>query len=304
MTTMNTPPNQNIEKGVITALLAMFFFSMSDGTRKMIAVHGIPVDHTLFWQGIFALIALILVSPFMSGGLKAVFTRQKLGWHMARAVLIALNTTFSIIAVSNIPMMDAYTIFFLTPFVTTILGMLIFKERFGISRWAAIFCGFLGAFVAFRPGFAELHWAYGFACACVFTFAFSSIIARYIGTGNGVMGFGIWPLFLLLSGLTIYHGGGIPPLHDSYFLTLCAIGGTCYGLALVLISLAYTLAPTSVIAPYQYVQIIFALGFGYLVFHDYPDAFKIVGAGIIIGSGIFLFIRERIVKAKQQKQPA
>lgn len=293
-------PQQNIEKAILLAVFAMCAFSMSDGLRKMeAAAHGLM--EILFWQGVFALMVLMVVSPFL-GGVKTLLKRQNLGWHFLRGLLIALNTTFSIIAVSHVPMMDAYTIFFLTPFVTTLLSMFFFRERFGIYRWMAIFVGFLGAFIAFRPGFSELHWAYIFACACVFTFAFSSIIARKIGHGQGTLGFGVWPILILLIGILIVNGFHLPYHYDAVFLAYCAVIGACYGLALVTIAHSYTLAPASVIAPYQYIQIIFALGFGYFVFNDVPDAFKILGAGIIIASGVFLFMRERIVKKRAAAQ--
>jgi drug/metabolite transporter (DMT)-like permease len=291
-----TSTKHNLERAILAALFSFFFFSVSDGLRKLLALDYALVD-ILFWQGIFAIFVLLMLSPLM-GGWRGMFVRTKLSWHTIRAVLIAINTTLAIITVSHIPLMDAYTIFFLTPFVTTVMAMFFFGERFGIYRWMAIIGGFIGAFVAFRPGFADLHWAYWCACAGVFTFSIATLIARHIGRDNGILSFGIWPVVVLLIAIMAYQHGVIPPSHDATFLMICAVCGGCYGSALVLISYSYTLAPASVVAPYQYVQIVFALGFGYFMFGDVPDIFKIVGASIIIGSGVFLFIRERIVKQR------
>ncbi len=294
------PHYHNIERGIAFALLAFFAFSISDGLRKMMALDHSVID-ILFWQGIFAFIMLNAAAPLL-GGFRSIFAKEKLKWHLVRGALISLNTTFSIIAVSNMPLMDAYTIFFLTPFVTTIMSMFFFGERFGKYRWMAIAFGFIGGFIAFRPGFAELNPAYGFACACVFTFAFSSTIARHLGVSKGMLAFGFWPILILLVSIIIYNQGTIPPAHDLRFLSYCLVIGVCYGSALVMIAYSYTLAPASVVSPYQYVQIVFALGFGYFMFNNIPDPYKLAGSSIIIGSGVFLFIRERIVRQREIQQ--
>lgn len=292
---MTDKKKQEYERGILLALLAFAAFSGSDGTRKILAHGHYPVMDILFWQGIIGLFALFLFAPFM-GGWRGLLALPRLKWHLARSVLIALNTTFSLQAISQVPMMDAYTIFFLTPFVSSILGVILFKEKIGKYRLGAIMLGFVGGFIAFRPGFAELNPAYLYACACVFTFSFSSMIARHIGSGHGNLAFGFWPLVCLLGCILAVNGGAVPQAHNASFLIHAGISGLCYAAALIMISCSFTLAPVAVVSQYQYVQLVFALGFGYYVFGDVPDVYKILGAGVIVGSGIFLFARERRAK--------
>lgn len=284
------PNQENYGRGITFSMLAFLFFSFSDATRKYISV-DYPVSDILFWQAIFGLLALICLIPFF-GGVGSIFEWRHLSWNVLRGILMAVNTCMSIYAISNVPIMDAYTIFFLTPFITTIISALVFQERVGKYRITAILCGFLGALVAFRPGFEQLEISHILALMCCFTFAFSNIIARRIGRQNNKLVYGFWP-FLILIIAFIFVFQGIAPVHDLRFFLFCIWIGLCYAMAAVLIAYSFTLAPASVVAPYQYVQLISALVLGYFIFGDFPDFFKIVGVLIIIASGLFLFARER-----------
>lgn len=279
---------------IFVTLLAFSAFSISDGLRKLLSQDYAVID-ILFWQAACGLGFVCIAVPFM-GGVKSLFNVKTLKWQLLRGCFFALNTTCSLHAISRIPMMDAYTIFFITPFVVSITAVIIFKETIGKYRAFSIICGFVGAFVAFRPGFEALNPAYFYAFACVFLFSFASIIARYIGRDNGLLSFAFWPFLCLIGGIMIYKGGDIPPLHNMEFLGYVAVIGVVYGSALILISYGYTLAAVAVVAPYQYVQIIFALGIDYFIWASVPDFYKIVGSSIIVGAGIFLFVREGMNK--------
>lgn len=278
------------ERAIALSLVAYAAFSVSDALRKLTAL-DYPVPAILFWQAVFGLAMLFAAMPYI-GGRKALFSLHNLQWHVLRGCLLAVNTSMSLYALSMVPIMDAYTIFFLTPFVTTLLSMMIYKERVGRYRMGAILAGFLGGIIAFRPGFESLHPAYGLALACCFTFGLSNIVARKIGGTGGVLGFAFWPFIMVLIATFLWMGGQ-PPIFDLRFMSLCFVIGFCYGLAVICVAYGFTLAPTSVVAPYQYVQMLFGLLLGYALFGHVPDAFKIAGGAVIAGSGIFLFWRER-----------
>ncbi|MBK9586447.1 MAG: DMT family transporter [Alphaproteobacteria bacterium] len=278
------------EKAIALSMVAFAAFSLSDALRKYTSV-DYPVVAILFWQAVFGLIILAAVIPYF-GGRGALFTRRNLKWHLLRGLLMAVNTSMSLTALSMVPIMDAYTIFFLTPFITTVLSIFFFKEQVGRYRMAAILCGFLGGVVAFRPGFEEIHPAYGLALACCFTFGLANLVARRIGGSGNALPFAFWPFILVLIGTYLWMGGAVP-FYDQRFMGLCLVIGFCYGLAVICVATSYTLAPTSVVAPYQYVQMLFGLLLGYLLFGHLPDAYKIAGGLIITASGLFLFWRER-----------
>lgn len=288
-------PSWSIEKGIALSVGAFAAFSVSDSLRKYLSV-DYPVPDILFWQAVAGMTVLLIASPLL-GGVKTLFVSKGVKWHILRGVLMGVNTCMSLTALSQVPIMDAYTIFFLTPFVTTVLAVIFFKDHVGWHRGLAIVAGFVGGLVAFRPGFAVLEPAYGLAFACCFTFGMSNLIARKAGGLNNALSFGFWPSLFLIGGLVVYFGGNIP-VHDAWFFLICSVVGVFYMAALVCIARSYTFAPSAVVAPYQYVQLMFGLVLGYLLFGDFPDGFKIAGCLIIAVSGVFLFARERQVKKK------
>lgn len=292
----------NIQRAVVFCLLSFASFSVSDGLRKFLAHESYSILDILFWQGIFGLILLTLASPLL-GGFSSLWTSHNRKWHILRGLLMAVNTFMSISVLSQVPMMDAYTIFFLSPFVTSLLGAFAFKERIGPYRLGAIMLGFLGALVAFRPGFAELNPAYGLALISVVTFSVSSILARHMGKAQSFISFGYWTLAILVTVIFCYKGGDIP-YHNFRFLALCFVIGLAYSSAAIGIAYGFSLAPTSVVASYQYTQIIFAMLMGYFVFHDVPDFYKLLGSGVIVGSGVFFFARERRAIKRNAKKEA
>ncbi len=285
-------------KAIMLSIMAFACFSISDGLRKYMAL-DFDVPDILLWQAIFGIVIILMATPFQ-GGVSRLFNAQTIKLQFLRGVLIATNTSFSLMAISRIPIVDAYTIFFLTPFFVTLMGAVFFKETIGKFRILSILCGFFGAFVAFRPGFQELNPAYLYAFVCVFTFSSSSILARFIGRSHGLLPFAFWPFVCLIIGLLVYQGGQVAFDFPVRFYAYMAIMGAAYGAAMLMIAYSFTLAPASVLAPYQYVQIIFALGFGYFLFGHVPDGFKILGSGIIVGAGIFLFARERRLEKKKR----
>ena len=155
------------ERAIALSMVAYAAFSVSDALRKLTSI-DYPVPAILFWQAVFGLMLLMAAMPFL-GGSKALLTTKNLKWHVFRGGLLAVNTSMSLYALSMVPIMDAYTIFFLTPFITTLLSMAIYKEKVGRYRMWAIVSGFLGGIIAFRPGFETLHLAHGLALACCFT---------------------------------------------------------------------------------------------------------------------------------------
>ncbi|MGH1377772.1 MAG: DMT family transporter [Alphaproteobacteria bacterium] len=289
--------NNKTGMAIIVTLLAFVAFAISDGLRKF-ASQDYAILDIIFWQAVCGFVVICIIAPFM-GGYRPLFNTKIIKWHLLRGCLFALNTTFSLQAISRIPIMDAYTIFFLTPFVASLFAVLIFKESIGKYRGISILFGFIGAFIAFRPGFEAVNPAYIYAISCVFLFSMATVIARYIGNDNGMLSFAFWPFLCLIFGIIIYKGGQIPTLHSIEFLMYMLVIGAAYGAALILISYGYTLAEVAVVAPYQYVQIILALGIDYFVWASVPDIYKIIGSFIIVGAGVFLFIREGMDKKKR-----
>ena len=291
MPEQNTPEKkQDNLKAIILAILAFTAFSCSDALRKLQTIEYAVMD-ILFWQAIFGMGLMVIFSPLL-GGIKALWRTENQKWHMARGGMTGLNTYLSLSALSILPMVDTYTIFFLSPFITCLLFIAFFGEKIGLYRWLSIFVGFTGVVIAFRPGFETLGFAHLLALSCCFTFAFSNIFARYAGKKSALISFGFWPFFFVAVSVYILTGGQVE-YYNIKFLMVCMAIGFFYGTGLIMIASSFTLADASVISPFQYTQLIFALGFGYFLFGNIPDTMKIFGALVTTASGLFFFYRQK-----------
>ncbi len=287
-------------KAIVLSIFAFIAFFMSDAMRKLLA-QGQNIADILFWQAVIGM-ALIGVLAVFSKHRHLIFDRKTLKWQMSRGLLMATNTILSLVTISMIPILDAYTIFFLTPFVVTLAGAFLFKEHIGVYRICSIVMGFFGAFIAFRPGFEDISPAYITALCCVVAFSSSNLIARKIGHSSGLLAYAFWPFAFLSLFVGIYLRGHVAFPHDALFWVFVSVAALSYVLALLMISYSFSIAPAAVVAPYQYTQIVFAVIFGYLVFGEIPDFYKILGVLIISGSGVFLFARERYLRKKALKK--
>ncbi|MBX2833859.1 MAG: DMT family transporter [Micavibrio sp.] len=287
---------------ILICIAGFIGFSLSDALRKYLAL-SIDIPDILFWQAALGLVFLLIFSPLV-GGVSSLYKAKNMKWLILRGLIMAANTYLAMNALAAIPLMDANTIWFMMPFVTSLFSAVLFGEKLGPKRLAAIAIGFLGGVIAFRPGFTELGPGYLFAFASMFTFTFSNLIAKKAGGGRNLLPYGVYPLsFVML--LSLYLNDwqialDFPPL----IWGIMFIVGAVYAMGLMLVSLAFQMGDASVIAPYQYTQGFWALFYGYIIFGDVPDIFKIIGASVIVGSGLFFFWRERKNRAVLTHPPA
>lgn len=288
-----------IFQAVVLSIVAYALFSATDAARKYLTI-SYDVFDVLFWQAIIGLICLLAASPWI-GGMRSLYRSGAVRWHVVRGILMAANTALSLMAISHVPLMDAYTIYFTTPFVVSLLSWALFKEAVGPVRLISIGCGFIGALIAFRPGFAALDPAYLYACACVFAFGLSGLVAKKIGAGSHMLSFGVYPLALVIPVCLVMKGGDMLYVPDMNFLMMSIFIGSFYAAALVMVAMGYTKAEAALVAPFHYTQLIWALVAGYIVFGDVPDFFKLLGATIIVGSGVVFFMREHVRNMREKK---
>jgi S-adenosylmethionine uptake transporter len=180
------------------------------------------------------------------------------------------------------------------PIFVTVLSVVFLKEHVRWRRWSAVVVGFIGVLVVLRPGFRHLTHGHVAAIACGLVGAVSVIGLRMAGPDEkrlslysaGVMG----PL--LMGGLMMLPSFVWPSPGQ---WALLAGYGLLAGLAAVLLMFATRLAPASAIAPTQYSQMLWAIVFSYFLFHDKLDGPMFVGIALILGAGLFTFVREEKV---------
>jgi drug/metabolite transporter (DMT)-like permease len=238
-----------------------------------------------------SLAALALLAPFVWRDRQSFAVAPRPGLQAVRAVFATVEVACFYWAVAYLPLADVMAYYLAGPiFVTAIAGTLL-GEPVGWRRWSAVLVGFAGVLVCLRPGYGTLSWPALIALAGSFTFSLSMIATRSLrGTSDTVLVASQTVAALAFGALLAPFAWMPPSAGDAALLALLGIVAM---LAHVCVNRSLKLAPASIVVPYQYTTIVWAVLFGYLVFGDVPDAAMLLGAAIIIGAGLFIFLRER-----------
>jgi drug/metabolite transporter (DMT)-like permease len=273
--------------GIGLMLLSIFMFSFGDALGKyMVATYSVG---QLMW--LRACAALLLLFPLIWRQ-RAEFRRIERPWlQLLRVLLSTLEVAAFFLATVYLPLADVITYYLASPIFVTALSGIVLGERVGWRRWTAILIGFCGVLIALRPSTQTVSWPAMIALGGSLSFAFLMLITRSLRTTPDIVltttQFG--GTFLL--GALMSPIGWVTPTLGS--LALFAIAGVTSVVALLCINRSLKLAPASVVVPYQYSMIVWAVIFGFVVWGDVPSISTLVGAAIIIGAGFYIFMREQ-----------
>ncbi|MBB6189471.1 DMT family transporter [Rhodanobacter sp. MP7CTX1] len=279
-------------KGVLLGFMAFAAYACSDAFVKLLR-GSLPAYEAVFFGAALGLTAL----PFIRhGGARwhEVVIARRPGLWLVRAAASAIGSTAAVIAFTALPMAEAFALIFLLPIFVTILSVILLKEHVGWRRWSAVVAGFVGVLVVLRPGFRALGIGHLAATVCALTGAISIIALRVSVPhekritlyGAGVIG----PL--LVTSILMLSNFVWPSMHQ--WLLLLGYG-LLAALASVLLMLATQRSPANHVAPTQYSQMLWAVLFGYVLFHDRLDWPMLLGIAIILGAGLFTLVREEKV---------
>lgn len=279
----------SVGRGILFAIAAAAGFVAMDSLAKYLGP-VIPVDQLVWGRYTFHLLILIALIPIL-GPTPIVRTREP-GFQLLRGAILLGGTTSTYIAVQYLPLTMVYSIAFTAPLLVTILSIPLLGERVGPRRWMAVAVGFLGALVVVRPGSGELNIGVLFACGMALAFALYQILTRRSASVDGPL-VGLFYAALL----------------GAVLLTLAApfgwieIGATGWGFLVLLgvlgalshfvFIMALHSAPASVVSPFSYTQIVWAVLIGFFVFGDIPDVWTLIGTSLVVGAGLYVFLRER-----------
>src|SRR6056297_929629 len=227
--------------------------------------------------------------------------RGEIGLHLLRGALLLVATAFFFTALRFMPIADAIAIFFVEPFILTLLGGLLLGEPIGPRRYVACGIGFAGALLIIQPSFEEVGAVAFLPLGTALCFAFYMILTRRMATRMHPITLQAYTalaaLLVAAPVLLAFDGSDVAALDPSWpdmrAAWLLAGLGVIATLSHVCISFALSLAPASLLAPLQYLEIVGATLFGYLIFSDLPDALTFAGISLIVASGLYVFLRER-----------
>lgn len=253
---------------------------------------GLDTPTTLFWMYGAMLVLTGLFSDKL-GGLKAVVTTKCLKLHIMRGAFFALGCLLFIAALQKMNITTAYTIIFTIPFVATILGIFLLKEKTSARHWGLIITGFTGVLIALRPGFVTIDLPALLCMASVLPLAFFLIVTRKIDPDEPLINFAFWPaLLIVLSSLAQMLFNGTSFALDSFQILLAVLGGIVVLAGQILTAKGYTLTPVAIGTPFQYTQLLWGIGLGYFFFQEIPNFWTLAGAIVIVASGIALVKQE------------
>lgn len=275
--------------GVGIALAGFSVFSLHDALIK--SVQGIPTFQIAFFAVLFSFVPfsfyLAVSRPERS------FRPRVPGLLALRCACTVSGLLTGFYAFNHLPLAEVYSLLFAAPILITLLAIPLLGERVRAFRWFAIVLGMIGVLVVLRPGATELTTGHFAAIAAAGSLSLNSVITRIIGGREEAMTLILYPMLtnVLVTGLLtafVYV-----PMPGRTVLTLASIGVlTVIGQSLLVA--AYRRSEAQFVAPMQYVQMLWALIYGALVFDESIDSTVLAGAAIIAFSGLLFIWRELV----------
>lgn len=304
--TENRLPTRNVERAMLIMIVAMLLLPAIDALAKVLAA-TVPVG-LIVWSRFAFQAALLAPSALRQHG-----TSQRGLWpvHAARGALLALTTLMFFAAVRVLPLADAISIFFVEPLILTLLSAVLLGETIGWRRLSAVAAGFLGALIIVRPSYEIFGLNALLPLAAAFFFALYLILTRRIATREHptTMQFhaGFYGFVVMSTGLAAGWAFDIeamtPIWPTPYEGLLLALVGIVATVGHQMVVHAFRRAEAGILAPFQYLEIVGATTYGYILFGDFPDPVTWLGVAIIVGSGIYVFRRERMLARAVTAEP-
>lgn len=276
------------QKGILLALMGYTGFSVSDASAKFLTGHYSTMLVITFIT-LSASVFLLALSPWL-GGLAGP-RPHTIKFHLLRTIINFSISILVVMAFARLPLASIYTMIFAMPFIAALLAIPLYKESVTSARWVAIIVGFGGVLIAMRPSPAGFDLDLLLPLGVALGAAVMWIVSRSLD-GESAFSMGFYPVFgtFLLTLPFVLTAESLPaPGHIPFFM-ICGAGVSA---GMICLSLAFRAAPSAAVSPFQYSQMIWGLVFGYVLFSDIPDFWTMIGAAIIIASGLGLIFSER-----------
>lgn len=288
---------KNNTRGIALKLAQTFFFSLMYATIKLAG--DIPVGQVMFYRCLFALIPLAVFTYYTSGLWSMVQTKRPI-YHVMRSLVGSTSMFFNFAAVQLLPLATVTAFGFLSPMFVVMLSVPMLGEKVGPWRWSAVIVGFLGVLLMLEPhgglsGIVHLKLSAGVAYALTFPFlmALVTILIRQMSATEKSQAIVFY--FMLWGAVA----GGVSMIWISVPLTATMVfwlivSGLIGGFGQIFMTYCYRYAEPSLLAPFDYTSMIFAVILGLLIFGEIPESIVLVGTAVVISAGMIIVWRERV----------
>ncbi len=285
-------PGDNAKKAFLYMALAVLLFPFMNAMVKVLRVDFDPP--MIIWARYVSHFVLMLVLFLPKHGLALLSSSQPM-MQTGRSVLLFGATVSYFTALGYIPLATAAIIGFTSPFIVTALSIPLLGEQVGWRRWVAVLMGFVGAVIVIRPGTDTLHPLASLVVITAVCYGLYQILTRKISAADNATTTITWTALVgaLVSTIIVPFYWQTPETIKQVVLLTAA--GMVGGLGHYFVVKAFQFAQASMLAPVAYGQIIGATVLGFFVFGELPDAWTWLGTSIIIGCGLYIGYRERII---------
>ena len=295
--------------GIALKVASALAFTLMAALIKLVSA-TYPTGQLVFFRSAFALLPLLAWLAWRGDLVNAVRTRNLKG-HVLRGLIGCTGMFAGFVALSRLPLTDAVAIGYAAPLIVVILAALVLKETVRAYRWSAVAVGFLGVMVmlwphlsggalaqgmAGGPAIGALFGLLGACCAAGATIQVRRLTASET-TGAIVFYFTILSSFFGLC--TIVLGWRMPDAGDLGVFVLIGVLG---GIGQILLTQSYRYGDASLVAPFEYTTMIWALLIGWFGFGQWPKPVVVIGACIVAGAGLFVIWREHRLGLQRRKE--
>ena len=288
---MNPYPSSSSRNisGIIASLVAMLLFALQDAITKHL-MESVHITQILFVRYSFFLLFALILSHRRGGVIRAIKARRPL-LQIVRGLLIVFEMGIYAYALLFLGLAPTHALFISFPLMITALSVPLLGESVGWRRWLAVCAGFAGTLLILKPGFAVFHPAALIALLAALLFALYNLFTRLASRSDS------FETSLLYFGLVGFCTSAVSvpfywsPLNLEQISWLLTVSGTGIVGHLLLIK-SLELTPAAILQPFNYTVLVWAIIIGYLVFGEVLDSISILGAGIIVISGLSIARRE------------
>ncbi len=275
-------------------LIAVGFFSLMDAVLKTLGA-SYPALQVAAMRGLSAL-PLVCAYVLWRRQTRGLF---KIRWslHLLRGVMSVLMLSFFAFALRELPLTEAYTLFFIAPLLITLLSVPVLQEKVLPLHWIAIAVGFAGVLIAMRPdGSAFFSLGALAVLAAAALYAMSAVTARVLSRTDSSVQVVFWTTALMALGAGALAAPQWVPVQNAHWPLIAALAVTGF-MGGVAITEAFQSGKASAVAPFEYTALAWGMGLDWVFWRTVPDVYTLVGGGVIVGSGLYLIRHERAQEA-------
>lgn len=298
----------NNSLGILCVVAGLAIFSVQDLILKLLS-GSYPLHQAMVLRSLTAAPLMLAIVWRYDGTARTLLTP---GWSrmLARGLLNFLAYGSFYLGLAALPLATTVALYFTAPLMITVLSVVILRESVSLARWLAVIAGFGGVLILVRPGSDLFEWAALLPVVSGFAYGMSMIFARTLGRTETAAAMAFWgniaflACALILSaifGTGAFEGqthaslaflmrGWVWP--SGFDVALMCACGVIAAFGLTLLTQAYRIAKSSVVAPFEYSLLFWGVLWGWLIWADWPDATGWLGISVIIGAGLFVLHRE------------